>query len=103
MVAEAALKGSQVNVAKAAASLETVRRARGVIAPLSGLDAGQLFDELTREYRKEFVSEGVIWLFYKRNGLTTLPRTSREITDAEYVLPMPEIDANYYGVVSKEE
>src|SRR5699024_9727416 len=73
--------------------LNTVRTSRGIVQQIPE-DAKQqeLEDELFKEYRKEFISEGQLFYYYKRLGLETLPNLSQDITvdDDIYVLPYPD-------------
>ncbi|POY38624.1 hypothetical protein C3K47_04310 [Solitalea longa] len=58
--------------------LNTVRKARGIIVdltPATVTDAAALSTEILNEYRKEFVGEGQVFFYYKRNNtaFTSLP------------------------------
>ena len=44
-----------------------------------------------KEYQKEFLSEGVMFYYYKRTGATSIPRTE-EMDDKKYVLPYPDFE-----------
>jgi hypothetical protein len=45
---------------------------------------------LTKEYQKEFFSEGQLFYYYKRQGFTQIPMTTIAANDVIYVLPIPE-------------
>lgn len=72
--------------------LNTVREARGLYGPLTDLDKDQLLEEIEKEYQREFLAEGMMFFYYKRNGATKVPAKSGEMTDADYVLPYPDIE-----------
>ncbi len=69
--------------------------ARG-IATTSITGTQQLNTILQKEYRKEFIGEGVMFFYYKRNYTTKIPRNPDECTQACYVPPIPnkETDLN---------
>ncbi len=56
----------------------------------------QLQDILYKEYRKEFIGEGVMFYYYKRHYITKIPRNTNNCDEGCYVLPLPkkEIDVN---------
>lgn len=70
--------------------LNTMRERRGVYLKLDGLDKEQVISEIRKEYRKEFLSEGVMFYYYKRTGTIDVPNKPEAMTDNEYVLPNPE-------------
>jgi hypothetical protein len=70
-------------------------QARNVI--VGTLTAGQVMDEITREYRREFFGEGQMFYMYKRLGVKTmLWKDDRDVTENDYVIPLPrtEYDTN---------
>lgn len=73
--------------------LNTVRTSRGIVQQIPA-DATQeeLENELFKEYRKEYVSEGQLFYYYKRLGLENFPGLSSDVTADEdiYVLPYPD-------------
>ena len=60
--------------------------------PLEDLDAEQILVEIQKEYHKEFLSEGVMFYYYKRTGTKTIPNYTEDMEDAQYVLPYPEFE-----------
>jgi hypothetical protein len=48
--------------------------------------------EIQKEYHKEFLSEGVMFYYYKRTGTKTIPNYTEDMEDAQYVLPYPEFE-----------
>jgi hypothetical protein len=77
-------------VSEGLAYLNTVRGNRG-IDPIIGVNTSQqLQNELTKEYQKEFFSEGQLFYYYKRQGFTQIPMTTIAANDVIYVLPIPE-------------
>lgn len=86
------------NLEKAIEYLNTVRRSRGIIEDIpSDADPARVRAELTQEYRKEFLMEGQLFFYYKRNGMTSIPGLSENITvdDAIYVLPYPDNEVEF--------
>ena len=76
-----------------------MRKARAVYEELDAdLDEAGLMAQLEKEYRKEFICEGVVFYFYKRLGYEKLPRQSdvmsgsKVIDDAVYMLPCPDFE-----------
>ena len=57
----------------------------------------QVKEILLNEYRKEFISEGVLFYYYKYKSLTRMPRNSHICTDDCYVLPLPKKEINVNG------
>ena len=49
-----------------------------------------------KEYRREFIAEGQLFYFYKRQGVKNMPRCVRACGADSYVLPLPrkEVDIN---------
>ena len=94
IAAEVHASGPAPDLNRAMELLNTVRASRGVLAALSGLSAEEIMEQITLEYRKEFISEGQMFLYYKRKGFQTIPNSITEMKDEQYVLPFPEIDEN---------
>ena len=84
---------SQGNTQKAEELLNAVREKRGLYTPLADLTVGQVQDEIKKEYRKEFLGEGEIFYYYKRTGVTSIQNFS-EMTDADYLLPYPDMETS---------
>lgn len=84
------------NLPKAIDYLNTVRTARGIIQniPANSTDV-QVKSELTKEYRKEYISEGQLFYYYKRLGFTTIPNYAVAATDKIYVLPYPQAEIEF--------
>lgn len=81
------------NSAKAVEHLNTVRTNRGIATTYKlseRLNQAQVQAEIQLEYRKEFVSEGQLFYFYKRRGNLTIPNTNKEMNNSVYVLPLPQ-------------
>ncbi|NII29069.1 RagB/SusD family nutrient uptake outer membrane protein [Pseudoflavitalea sp. X16] len=86
----------ETNPAKAIEYLTTVRSNRGITAPLSStLTAVQIQDELRKEYRKEFPSEGQMFFYYKRVNSTSVPGVSGAYPTARYVVPLPPAEVEF--------
>lgn len=84
--------GGESNKNLAIEALNRVRNNRGLSAmPLENtLTQEQVWDELTKEWRKEFVGDGQLFYYYKRIGSTSIPYTSVTCDDNVYVLPLPD-------------
>ena len=70
-----------------------MREKRGLYTPLSDLTIEQVQDEIKKEYRKEFLGEGEIFYYYKRKGVTSI-QNFNEMTDADYLLPYPDMETS---------
>jgi tetratricopeptide (TPR) repeat protein len=88
---KAEIYAEQGNLPLAIECLNTVRRARGIITDLvSTLNYVEVRSEILKEYRKEYVSLGQLFYFYKRWNVSTILGYAQSMTDAEYVLPYPD-------------
>lgn len=62
-------------------------------------------DALDKEYRKEFYAEGQYFYFLKAHGRTdfaTRPEGLNQMTEAQYVFPLPDAEKEY-GWTSENE
>lgn len=89
IAAECCATGTPANLEKAITYLNHVRQKRGLYEDLKNLDATQIINEIKKEYRKEFLSEGVMFYYYKRTGASEIPYRSEIMEDKQYVLPYP--------------
>lgn len=77
IAAECRISGPDKDLGEARSLLQEVRKARAVYEELDAdLDEAGLMAQLEKEYRKEFICEGVVFYFYKRLGYEKLPRQS---------------------------
>lgn len=90
IAAECHLKKSTPDPTAALALLNQVRAQRGITQPLSGLNAQALMNEIVKEYRKEYYTEGQMFLLYKRIGAETIPNYLGSADDKIYLLPYPQ-------------
>lgn len=96
IAAESLFKGKSSDSARAIQFLNTVRKNRGIVTELaSNSDHATVESEITKEYQKEFVSEGQLFYFYKRNGISSIPGTSVNLTDAHWILPYPDVELDF--------
>ncbi|WP_289024113.1 RagB/SusD family nutrient uptake outer membrane protein [uncultured Salegentibacter sp.] len=96
VAAEASINSGELD--KAAEYLNDVRFSRGILEPVADtLNQQEMQLELMKEYRKEFISEGQLFYFYKRNGLTQIPGVSETVImdEEEYVLPIPDNEIEF--------
>lgn len=80
------------NMARAVELLNEVRQSRRIISSIEPSVSPEVFQqELLKEYRKEYVSEGQLFFYYKRLGLATIPNYSTSVIadDDIYMLPYP--------------
>lgn len=95
IAAECYATGKTPNLSLARERLTTVREKRGVFEPLdSAMDADDVMDEILKEYRKEFLFEGVVFYLYKRLGIQDIPNYAETMTDKEYVMPYPDFETS---------
>lgn len=94
-------KGGDDNKVKAIEALNRVRDHRGLSAEAmrlkNTLSQEEVWEELTREWRKEFIGDGQMFFYYKRIGSTFIPYTSTVGDDKLYVLPLPQIEVDFGG------
>lgn len=92
MAAECYISGANPNTDAALKLLNIVRTKRGVYTELKDMDANGVKEEIMKEYKKEFLSEGVMFYYYKRTGTKIIPFSTSEMGDKQYVLPYPEFE-----------
>lgn len=88
------------NPAAAVAYLNTVRTNRAIAityALPSTLTKDEVTAEIEREYRKEFVSEGQLFYYFKRRGKTSIVGSSKVMDNNVYVLPLPQKEIEMGG------
>lgn len=90
IAAECYATGTTPDPAKALELLNIVREKRGLYDPLPA--SADVMEEIRKEYRKEFLAEGVMFYYYKRLGFTEIPDFEAAMGDAEYVLPYPDFE-----------
>lgn len=88
------------NPSEALNYLNELRQHRGI--PTDITDVTTLRDEITKEYAKEFMAEGQLFYYCKRNALSTFPYGYQSATEENvYVLPKPDNElefGDYYTV-----
>lgn len=75
--------------------LNEVRSHRGIANLPDNLSAEQLQNEIVKEYRKEFYSEGQTFYLYKRLQTVNIPGSTIPGGKAVYVPPTPSIEIEY--------
>lgn len=81
------------DVSAAVNQLNTVRVSRGIASSYNlspSLSKEQVQAEIQREYRKEFVSEGQLFYYFKRRGNKNIPNTAKAMDNSVYILPLPQ-------------
>lgn len=73
-----------------------MRSHRGITAVLpETLTLQEVGEKLEKEYRKEFISEGQLFFYYKRRGQTVIPGGVQTMDDKAYRLPFPEVEMEF--------
>lgn len=74
--------------------LNEVRRHRGIDTDLpTTLNTSEVLLEIEKEYKKEFICEGQLFFFYKRNNYTAIGGMPIQ----SYVVPTPIVEDEYRG------
>lgn len=92
IAAECCATGAEPDLGKALGYLNAMREKRGLYDPLENLDAAGIMTEIGKEYRKEYLAEGVMFYYYKRLGVTEVPYFEGDMGDEQYVLPYPDFE-----------
>ena len=92
-------KGGGANKVKAVEALNKVRKNRGLASMLleTSLPEEEVWNELEKEWRKEFIGDGQLFFYYKRMGVTSIPYTTATCDDKVYVLPLPQAEVDFGG------
>lgn len=94
-------KAREGDLGAALAYLNKVRASRGLtdLTTAVVIDQEMLYDEIMKEYKKEFIQEGQTFFYYKRwnKDLASVTGTSVIVPKGAYVFPIPdkEIEYNY--------
>jgi hypothetical protein len=84
------------NPAKAVDYLNTVRASRSITQQIVPASTTLLEDELFKEYRKEYVSEGQLFFYYKKIGRESIPNLAGVVAgDKVYMLPYPDSEVEF--------
>lgn len=79
--------------------LNTVRINRGLTALATTITANTLQNEIMKEYRKEFVQEGQLYFYYKRNNINLNAVTNNPNTvpvgALPYIFPLPDNEVQF--------
>ena len=86
---------------KATDRLADIWRARGYGLPDLGIETKEdVLQFIADDYRRDFYAEGQLFYFYKRNGYTSIPGSTVDISgklESVYVFPIPE-DEDDFGI-----
>jgi hypothetical protein len=80
--------------------INQVRNARGLASITSTtVTQDSLFKVITNEYKKEFISEGQTFFYYKRLGLNlqAASGTTAPVPSGAYIFPLPDAEKQYRG------
>ena len=75
--------------------LNTVRSRRNLQALSTSLTPEQLQQEVFKEYRKDFITEGQLFFYYKRLNLPRIEFLQNAADAKIYVLPMPDNEIEF--------
>lgn len=103
IAAESELVANQ-NVEACIGYLNTVRSHRNLIDGLSGLTKEEAYEELRKEYLKEFICEGQMYYYYKRLNYERIPietavgnSVSTTYVIPNYIFPLPDDEVEFGG------
>lgn len=88
------------DIAAAVGYLNMVRSNRGITSSnnLSAtLTKEEVAEQIELEYRKEFISEGQLFYYYKRLSEIAVTGTSKPMDNSIYILPMPDSEIEVGG------
>lgn len=78
--------------------LNTVRSRRNIPQALDvNMSKDELREEIQKEWRKEMLLEGQMFYYYKRRGVSSIPRCNITMNDQTYVLPLPQTELEFGG------
>lgn len=80
----------EANPVTAIGYLNEIRLHRGVSALATTLSLDGVKEEILKEYKKEFFSEGQLFYYYKRFSYPKVPGSTVVANDKVYVLPVPD-------------
>ncbi len=85
------------DVVKGVSYLNQVRNARGLSPINNTITTDSLGKAITREYQKEFITEGQTFFYYKRLNLDLRTASGYPLTPpaGAYVFPMPDLEKEY--------
>ena len=100
IMAECCMTSSELyNREEAVELLNEIRTARSIPASkmldANSLSDAEIINEISKEYRKEFVGEGVQFYYYKRLGIENISGDGELMTNLQYVIPLPKSEDNY--------
>ena len=75
--------------------VQVVRSNRGLVTELVGDTVDEFLVQLGKEYAREYLAEGGLWFWYKRNGIGVLENTAGDIiemNDEKYMFPFPDFE-----------
>ncbi|WP_341843717.1 RagB/SusD family nutrient uptake outer membrane protein [Chitinophaga caseinilytica] len=88
------------DIATAVDYLNRMRISRGISNQYNlpaSLSKEEVTVEILKEYRKEFVSEGQLFYYYKRRGEANIPGTAKAMNNSVYMLPLPQREIEMGG------
>lgn len=75
--------------------LNMVRKNRGLAELPEDVNADKLTSEIKKEYQKEFLAEGQLFYYYKRTRTQKMLFNNSTLTDARYILPIPDSELEF--------
>lgn len=96
-------KGGDDNKNKAIDHLNEIRKRRNIDASIKlahSLSSEEVWGELHKEWQKEYIGDGQMFYYYKRNGYASIPYgPAVTYDDNVYVLPLPQLEVDFGGRV----
>lgn len=87
--------------------LNKVRNARNIPADRNlpyTLTTEEVWNELEKEWKKDFIGDGQLFYYYKRQGYMSIPNgPAVTYDDKVYVLPLPQLEVDFGGRVEMVE
>jgi len=96
-----AKEGTSAQLGNAIDYLNLVRTSRGIIEDIPDTATQEdVMLEIKKEYKKEFLSEGQLFFYYKRTGETDIFGLTGSVIldDTVYVLPFPDVELEFGSV-----
>ncbi|MBO9201598.1 MULTISPECIES: RagB/SusD family nutrient uptake outer membrane protein [Niastella] len=81
--------------AEGVAYLNTIRDKRGLFQFTTNISAATLETEILKEYKKEMYAEGQLFYYFKRKNTTRVDGSSIIMTDATWILPLPDDEKEF--------
>jgi tetratricopeptide (TPR) repeat protein len=90
----------ETNLSEAVSYLRKLQKGRGVLNLPTITDEKLLQDEISKEYKREFIGEGQLFFYYKRINKPSIKSyknngTMIKMTDKKYTFPLPKAESKF--------